>query len=410
MTAGELAALEPVAAASAILSWLPAVKEREVASEVHYYGAAHLIANALGLGEPPPVNDVAWHHGPNLPPLWGLADLDPPIPAGEMDYPFHSASRDAVRLLVRRKEEAFFASLGCTRYLAVGAPFLYAPASGHARIGGTLLAMPSHSFAGGAHQKLESARQYAAYLVGLRQQYTFVAVCLYGDDYRDPATCEAYLAAGLPVLLGAAIEDMGSLSRMRALFDLFDCMTSNDIGSHVFYASATGCRVFLSEHSLFGEKEAIWSKHVFYQKRPNVMRNVLRWMDPVWLRRQWPWLYQGPAAPVANKGWADIFLGTENKRSAEEIANLFGWRYPFDLPESRERFRRFAPRLGWKSAADTELEKAKREVSDLRHAVEDRTDAKQELIALKCSLAWKLAGKPLLSIEKRMRRFWGQRG
>jgi hypothetical protein len=199
-------------------------------------------------------------------------------------------------------------------------------------------------------------------------------------------------------------------------------MTSNDVGSHVFYASATGCRVFLSDHSLFGEKEAIWSQHCFYQKRPNMMRNVLRWVNPAWLRVQWPWLYQGPENPSANKSWAHEFLGSENRRSPEEIANLLGWRYPFDLPESHERFLLLAPRLGWEAgtsaelegakrklaemeqAADIERQQAKQEVATLRRSLETELEkARREIAVLKGSLSWKLAGKHLFSIEKRVR-------
>jgi hypothetical protein len=424
MTAQELLALDPASAASVIESWLPPVRELPVMSEVHYYGAAHLIAKAIGLDEPPPVEGVAWHHGPNLPPLWGLGELDPRIPPEEMDYPFSSASPTAVRLLVQRKEEAFFQSLGCTRYIAVGTPFIYVPPMGLKRIAGMLLAMPSHSFVGGVgHQHIESVRRYAQYLAGLRAHYPFVAVCLYGDDYKDQATRAVYESANLPILRGAAINDMNSLRRMRALFELFDCMTSNDIGSHAFYASATGCRVFLSDHSLFGEKEAIWSQHCFYQKRPHVMRNVLRWIDPVWLRAQWPWLYQGPGNPSASKSWADEFLGTANRRSPEEIASLLGWRYPFDLPESHERFHRLAPRLGWEpvnnggfesakressdrsDTAEGDRERAAREMSDQKQSLEAEVErARRELSGMKHSLAWKLAGKHLFSIEKRVRR------
>lgn len=311
-----------------------------------------------------------------------------------MDYPFHSAPRGAVRLLVQKKEEEFFHSLGSQRHLAVGAPYIYVPSPRLDRRPGTLIAMPSHSFAGGAHQALGATREYAAYLVTLRTTYPFIAVCLYGDDYLDLETRQQYQAAGLPVIRGSSIRDANSLPRMRALFEFFDCVTSNDIGSHAIYASATGCRVFLSDHTLFPEREATWSRHSFYQKRPNVMRNVLRWINPAWLRGQWPWLYQGPQDPCANVEWANEFLGTENKRSFQEMARLFGWRYPFSGEESQEEFLRQAPLFGWSAPGESAPAKAGRQKN---------SKDEQQLKQISSSLTWKLA-RPLFRLERSLRK------
>jgi len=344
--------LHPLSADDAgrkVESLLPPVRESPTRSEVEYYGAADIIAESVGLPVTPATlpSAVSWHHGPVRPPLWGLGDPDPPIPASEMDYPFHMAPKGAVRLLVHRKEEAFLESLGSVANLAVGAPFCYVQSAGLPRIGGTLLAMPSHSFVGGgSNHRLVLVDRYATYLEGLRKAFPFVCVCLYADDYADSNVRELYRCRGLPVVRGAGIKDRSSLRRMRRLFETFDCMTSNDFGSHVIYAAAVGCRPFVSEHSLVGEKRAIWEKHPFYANRPNVLRNVLKWNDPEFLRDRWPWLYNGKPPAVANTAWANEMLGMGNTRSPLEIARLLGWRYPFGEEPSREIFLKFAPLLG----------------------------------------------------------------
>lgn len=345
----DLCSLSPEEAGHKLETLLPPVRELPTLSEVDYYGAADVIAERVGLPMTPATipGTVSWHHGPARPPLWGLGDPDPPIPASEMDYPFHMAPKGAVRLLVHRKEEAFLESLGSVAHLAVGAPFCYVQSASLPRIGGTLLAMPSHSFVGGvSNHQLVLVDRYATYLEGLRKAFPFVCVCLYADDYADSNVRELYRCRGLPVVRGAGIKDRNSLRRMRRLFETFDCMTSNDFGSHVIYAAAVGCRPFVSEHSLVGEKRAIWEKHPFYANRPNVLRNVLKWNDPEFLRDRWPWLYSGKPPAVANTAWANEMLGMGNTRSPLEIARLLGWRYPFGEEPSREIFLKFAPLLG----------------------------------------------------------------
>lgn len=330
-------------------TFLPPVRELPTLSEVDYYGAANVIAERVGLPVTPATipRTVSWHHGPARPPLWGLGEPDPPIPEAEMDYAFYMAPKGALRLLVHEKEEVFFESLGSVTHLAVGAPFCYVLPSQIPRVSGALLAMPSHSFVGGvSNHQLELADRYAAYIKSLRKSFPFVCVCLYSDDYTTEAVREIYLKHSLPVVRGAGIKDHNSLRRMRRLFEIFDYMTSNAFGSHVIYASSAGCRPFLTDHPLYGDKRALWARHPYYASRPNLLSNVLKWTSHEFLREKWPWLYNAGPMAASNTSWANDMLGMRNVRSPLEVARLLGWRYPFSAEPSRESFLKFTPLLG----------------------------------------------------------------
>ena len=399
---------DPAAASAALQAMLPPERLWEVSSEVHYYGAAHLITEACGIGDPPKISKVTWHHGTSLTPLWGLAEPDPPIPQEELDYVFHAAPRDACRLVVQKKEEIFLASQGVQRAIAVGAPYVYVPPQGRERIAGTLVAMPSHSFGGDSIPRDESIKAYAAHLNTLRQTFRFICVCLYGDDFESP-TRALYEQAGFAVIRGAAIKDMNSLVRMRAMFETFECMTSNDIGSHVIYASATGCKVFIGGPSLWVDKESIWARHPFYIGRPNVMKNVLRWIDPNNARRRWPWLYGPPEQAEARAAWAHEYLGTENRRTPVEMANLLGWRYPFAGGEDADTFRRLAPAHGWENPQTASLErkvvKAAAQIDKLKQRL---VDLETKSNALEKSFCWRLV-RPFWRLEHSLRKRLGKR-
>jgi hypothetical protein len=124
-----------------------------------------------------------------------------------------------------------------------GLPFAYTDESNVLRQRDTLLAMPPHS---AEYEKISKPLNvYFDYLESQRKNFQNIVVCLHYIDYSE-GMCNQIRRRGLVPFRGARPDVSGSLQRMRALFETFEYVTSNTMGSHIAYALFCGCRVSLS--------------------------------------------------------------------------------------------------------------------------------------------------------------------
>ena len=105
---------------------------------------------------------------------------------------------------------------------------------------GTLL-LPAHS--------TEHIRTHQNYMVladkmlALPAKYQPVCVCLYWKDFGFGAA-KPFRDRGIPVVSAGHMFDRQFLYRLYHLFSQFQYITSNDLGSHVFYGVKAGCSYF----------------------------------------------------------------------------------------------------------------------------------------------------------------------
>ena len=106
-----------------------------------------------------------------------------------------------------------------------------------------LLAMPAHST---HHISVNTCdRDYAKTLIKLKKIHGNVDVCLYWRDIelgRD----KTFKKYGFNIVCAGHMFDKKFLKNLHKIFSKYTFMHTNEIGSHLFYAASSGCRVILS--------------------------------------------------------------------------------------------------------------------------------------------------------------------
>lgn len=200
---------------------------------------------------------------------------------------------------------------------------------------GSVLIMPGHSLE--QEKAVSDFAEYVRFVESLSQDFSHVVICLHGIDYDKGHAREAFETAGFQVIRGSAIEDSNSLERMAFLFSRFEYVSTNDDGSHVYYAAAAGCKVSIEGPPSVRDLDGLKS-HPFYREFPEGLGHLHKTMS---LRQEiFPFLY-GPLKNAELRiDWALDQLGYPEKRSPRNLKRTLGWTFT-------SRFiRRQRPKLG----------------------------------------------------------------
>lgn len=296
------------------------VKLQSIPIEPNYYGAAQLICDRLGVGKAPPSNTV-WAHG------WEWHDL---LEVGQGGYEDLKHRR---HLTTTKAMEAFLVGHGFTHVNAVGMPFSYTERTpGAERIPGSLLVMPPHTLMD-AKMVFDEAG-YVAYIKSISGHFSRVVFCISVACFANGLWIENLDKHGFDYVVGAGMMDQNALLRMRKLFDTFEYMTSNNIGSHILYASFCGVKV-----SLAGE---------FFNPPVDMYKSQLQWMDEKekkvrilrvemsqesFIRKKFPRFFSEPQDAVTHVEWAKEEIGFYNHGPLEDLYRLLFERVPEDVKQ-----------------------------------------------------------------------------
>ncbi|MCG3148410.1 MAG: hypothetical protein PCFJNLEI_01853 [Verrucomicrobiae bacterium] len=291
-----------------LLDRLPPYRRIELRSEPDYYGASYHIAEKLGRPYPPR-SFASWQHG------W-IAQKQIPFPERLALY----GTKDDYHLVHNESHVQYLRQHGYRHVHAVGMPFLYSTAPAVERIPNSLLVMPPHTTKHATFSANEAA--YLETIMPLRSQFRFLVACVSQPCVEKGIWIKSLDDAGIPWITGAAVDDGNSFLRLRVLFGSFERMTTCNVGSHVVYAAACGCKV-----SIYGETQRARVSDLvnepFYRKHPELIQE--RDKKSGSLRSQFPQLDVPPAEATVQTAWAAEMLGAQHQRSAAEIARLLGW-------------------------------------------------------------------------------------
>jgi hypothetical protein len=167
-------------------------------------------------------------------------------------------------------------------------------------------------------------KHYVQQIVSLKPHFSQIIACVNSSCIKKGYWIDEFEKNGIPCLQGADSSDRNSLIRLRILFRSFEYMTTNTIGSHVAYASSSGCKV-----SIFGDYGAYrredFKNDPYYINYPAVLEEVLSKSSEDVIRRQYPWLFRHPADASSYQEWGKDMIGEGSHRSASEMAVLLGW-------------------------------------------------------------------------------------
>lgn len=292
---------------------LPQYRPTIIRCEPDYYGAADLIAAGLGIEKPPIPPRATWSHG---------ARFFPPTTVEEV-LPERPSFLHQVNILVATKRQCEL--LECHRIKAspVGCPYLYAASvPERKRIEGSLLIMPPHTLPYTSEAYHEE--RYAQRMADIRSEFGGLAACVSQFDIDKGLWVKAFRKYDIPVVAGARLDDANALVRMKALFESFEYMTTNSLGSHVAYAAFSGCKV-----SFFGpweglQKQAMGNDSI-YKRHPLLLERLCGLFAEENMRETFPTFFCEPWRARPMRDWASDMLGAENQRPLEEFIDHFQW-------------------------------------------------------------------------------------
>ena len=277
--------------------------------EPNYYGAAKLISDQLGM-QKPPNSLVYWRHG------WDDVDLVDIRQCADLQM------KNRTYLVATKEIEAFCLKNDFPNAKAVGLPFSYTnPDPTTQRIAGSLLVMPAHTLTNARESTDEI--EYLDYIQSISHHFSRVVFCVNVACFVTGLWKNNLDKYGFDFVLGAGLMDQNALLRMRKLFDSFEYMTSNAIGSHILYAALCGVKV-----SLAGP---------YYNRDIESFKNQSSWQSPDYRKatelkvkmghrdfvsKKYPWLFVEPQNAVERIEWAKKTIGLDNRLPPEALARL----------------------------------------------------------------------------------------
>lgn len=230
---------------------------------------------------------------------------------------------DRLILVATEHQASCLNEAGYTNVHAVGLPFVYAkPNTLPERRAGSVLAMPVHSLDGAPFENEELIDAYAAWLSEKHKDaIDTLFVCIHMSCIRNNQWWPSMLRKGLKIVAGADHGDGNSYQRIWALFAQFDTVTTNNIGSHIYYALAAGCKVVIEGPDIPFSREQIMRDNTYQRMVQAGMSIDLDAEGDHEMRL----LRSAFSMPRESKDIGNSALGTCYKKNPSEIRGLLKW-------------------------------------------------------------------------------------
>lgn len=292
-----------------------------------YYGAIRVAARYCNKNYKDSLFDFFWNHG--CAPPW--QNLHP----NAITYGYKESK--SKYFVARTDQQQFLKERGYENVTAVGMPIIYVPEAEVSRKPKSLLIMPPHILKSGAATNSEFEQEYLKSIEGHLKSFNSIYACVSPICLDKGMWTDTFQKAGIKVVSGAAHNDRYALDRMATLFKYFDVVTTPTFGSHVPYALH------------FGAKVSIWGEYQDTKKDikrdgtwADIPEVAKKFLDPEWRKRQersyFEKHYLPPTEALSDKELGSQFLGAENKRSPQELIELFEWTAFGDMLRSTRNY------------------------------------------------------------------------
>ena len=165
---------------------------------------------------------------------------------------------------------------------------------------------------------------YVREICDLKSDFDLIVVCVNPSCEEKKHWITSFEKCGIPCVIGAKIDDKNALIRMHRIFQHFEFMTTNSIGSHVAYAAYSGCKV-----SIYGTFEEYSEEDVknnpLYLAYPHVMKHNLTCSTKEIVKSEFPFLFVHPKMADCAVDWANEQLGESNRLGFFSLASQLGW-------------------------------------------------------------------------------------
>lgn len=278
-------------------------------TEPDIYGMSKIVSRSLNLPFTP-------YSFSNLAHGWFHADIKYIEQFGIInDYKYLVATKEHERFFKKNNKKSY----------AVGMPYCYAAQYDKkriARIQNSLLVMPPHGL--DSSNESWNEKTYVKQISELKQDFDYVVACIHHSCVTKGNWVNEFKKHDIPFIIGAQMDDRNALIRMHRLFSAFEYMTTNIMGSHVVYASYSGCKV-----SIYGDyaewKHEDLKEDVLFIEYPFVFDHVIHCSSKAYVQEKFNYLLANPKDAKDRIEWAKKELGYENIKSYLYLAWLFGW-------------------------------------------------------------------------------------
>lgn len=278
-------------------------------SEPDFYGASSHIAKRLGLKNIPQ-SYSSWSHGCQAE---------------------HTLSKEQVtwnpvwtlNKLVRNAEVASITtSFGVKNVHAVGMPINYVDSIGVNRMEKSVLFMPAHSL---SYIKIKQDIQgLVDKALSLRDHNYYVCFSVHQDCVIQGNITNILEKHDIDWFAGASASDPGSLQRVRNVFECFEFVASNTMGSYFFYSQLFGAKFFFVD-PYFEYDPVTFRNDPFWKNYPDLCNKLIQSVSRGEIYRRYPEYFGDIENAQCNKKLAQLVCGTEHVRGPQEIARLLGW-------------------------------------------------------------------------------------
>ena len=263
-------------------------------------------------------SELVWQHG-WIPAVWN-SDIDRIVgESGDTSY-----LSENTFLVGRLDQELALRSAGISNAFAIGLPFAYALKMDKSRrnaVPNSVLVAPA--LHGGFYPN-DSEHIDSKYISALVQELSDCAnlnVLMNCDDLRAGRHKE-WEEKGFQVVLGGCESDSESLPRLVNIFKSFDIFTTNNFGSPIAYAAASGCRV-----SVWGPQSSknlvkMGLTSTFYRNRVDLAFSGPAWFAAANEMLKEQGLYRHPMEGETAEEWGKNEIGFDVVQSPSNLRKL----------------------------------------------------------------------------------------
>lgn len=280
-----------------------------VRSEPDFYGASTLVSEYIGINSPPK-SFSSWSHGVHF------KDLKYP---SQVDW---SKGWKKSRLVANNRIKEFLEGHGVQCVEAVGLPIIYVPTSNVPRRRKSVLIMLAHSLP--STRADNDVNRFVEYALELQLQGNYVCFCVHSDCYLQNNITLELDKRNIDWFIGSSVADAYSLKRMRNVFEYFETVCSNVIGSHFFYAQLFGAKFYFSEP--FHEYKAEQFRNDPLLKNDTIRLDFgIKQTTKRMLYEKYPDYISSNQNAICNRELAEEACGLSHKVEPGALANLLGW-------------------------------------------------------------------------------------
>ncbi|EQB39197.1 hypothetical protein M947_08570 [Sulfurimonas hongkongensis] len=299
-----------------IISTLPQEEKIKVRTEADCYGFSHYIASKLGIKDTP-LSTSDCNHG------WIHRD----IKSIEEVISKHTLSHKRNYYSENIKMQRVLYSLGYYNSMCIGVPYIYIDDNDIEikRYENTLLVMPMHTLEWDKNFQKINEEEYVKSIDSVRDDFDLIVFCISKSCITHNLWTKTIEKYNFPWIEGADVFDKNALARMNRIFRSFEYVSSHSIGSHIAYASYSGCKTTIYGKYIEPDYEQM-ERTNYMKENPHIIDNCYYGRLSSTVRKKYPIFFkEHPKDGVLNIDFAKKELGFECKVSYSKVAELLGW-------------------------------------------------------------------------------------